>query len=59
MAFFGHMAARGVATADLPYTSGLARGVAKPSFLATRGKASLSTMVWPTPFSSWLPALRN
>ena len=46
MAFFDYMAARGESTSELPFTSGLARGVTKPFFLATGGRATLSTTVW-------------
>jgi hypothetical protein len=43
MAFFDHMAARGEATNELPYTLGLASGVTKPFYLATQGLGTLST----------------
>ena len=43
MAFFDYMAARGEAINELPYTLGLASGVTKPFYLATRGLATLST----------------
>ncbi len=43
MAFFNHMAARGEAVNELPYTLGRASGVTKPFHLATRGLATLST----------------
>jgi len=45
MAFFDHMAARGAARDELPFTGGLVRGTAKPFFLATGGRATLSTTV--------------
>lgn len=43
MAFFDHMAARGEAATELPYETGLLRGVTKPFGPATRGRATLST----------------
>ncbi len=43
VAFFDHMSARAEATTELPFTSGLARGITKPFFLATGGRATLST----------------
>jgi len=45
MAFFDYMAARGEATTELPYTAGLASGIAKPLRLATGGRAWLNTHV--------------
>ncbi len=51
MAFFDFMAARGEATSEQPFTSGLARGVTKPFFLATGGRGTLSTTVVPMPTS--------
>ena len=47
MAFFDHMAARGESRVELPFTTGLSRGVTKPFFLATGGRASLSTTLLP------------
>jgi len=49
VAFFDYMAARGEATTELPFTSGLARGITKPFFLATGGRATLLTSVTSTP----------
>jgi hypothetical protein len=43
MAFFDHMGARGEAEVELPFTEGLSRGITKPFFLATGGRATLST----------------
>jgi hypothetical protein len=43
MAFFDHMSARGEATSELPFTSGFSSGTTKPFFLATDGRATLST----------------
>lgn len=54
MAFFDFMAARGEATTEQPFTSGLARGVTKPFFLATGGRGTLSTTVVPMPTRSVL-----
>jgi len=47
MAFFDRMAARGEAREELRFTSGLSAGMAKPFFLATGGRATLSTEVEP------------
>jgi uncharacterized protein (TIGR03437 family) len=47
MAFFEQMAARGEATTELLAASGAVRKVSKPFYLATRGKAKLSTVVCP------------
>jgi hypothetical protein len=44
-AFFEHMAARGEARIPLQFSSGFLRGTTKPFFLATRGKATLSTTI--------------
>ncbi len=46
MAFFSHMAARGEARVELPYTSGFSKGMTKPFFLATGGRATLKTKMW-------------
>jgi hypothetical protein len=46
MAFFDHLAARGEATTELPFTSGRVQGTTKPFFLATGRRATLSTRVW-------------
>jgi hypothetical protein len=43
MAFFEHMAARGEATLRLRYTSGFANGSSKPFYVATGGRARLTT----------------
>jgi len=45
MAYFDHMAARGEATTELPYTLGLSGGITKPFFLATGGRATLSSTI--------------
>ncbi|MGH7333783.1 MAG: hypothetical protein ACREKS_13785 [Candidatus Rokuibacteriota bacterium] len=45
IAFFDYMAARGAARTELPYTAGFSRGVTKPFYLATGGRASLETRV--------------
>ena len=50
MAFFDHMAARGEALTELPFTSGRASGITKPFFVATRGQGTLSTTI-PEPSS--------
>lgn len=47
MAFFDRMAARGEAREELWFTSGFSAGMAKPFFLATGGRATLSTEVEP------------
>ena len=47
MAFFDHMAARGESVVELHFDLGLARGVAKPFYLATGGLGTLSTSVLP------------
>lgn len=47
MGFFNQMAARGEATTELHYTSGFAEGTTKPFYLATDGRATLTTRVWP------------
>ena len=46
MAFFTHMAARGEARTQLQFTSGFARGLTKPFFLATGGRATMTTRMW-------------
>ena len=43
MAFFDHMSARGEARAELRFTSGFSSGLAKPFYLATGGRGTLST----------------
>jgi hypothetical protein len=45
MEFFDHFAARGEATELLPFSSGFAKGMTKPFFLATGGRASLITCI--------------
>ena len=45
MAFFDYMAARGEARNELPFTAGLASGITKPFYVATRGLATLSTTI--------------
>jgi hypothetical protein len=45
MGFFDHFAARGEATELLPFSSGFAKGMTKPFFLATGGSASLTTCI--------------
>jgi hypothetical protein len=45
MAFFDHMAARGEARVELPFTLGFSRGMTKPFYLATGGRATLTTRV--------------
>jgi hypothetical protein len=46
MAFFSHMAARGEARTELQYSSGFSRGMTRPFFLATGGRATLQTRMW-------------
>ena len=43
MAFFNHMAARGEAMVELPFSVGFETGVTKPFYLATGGRATLSS----------------
>jgi len=43
MAFFDYMAGRGAARTELTYTSGFSRGLTKPFYLATGGRAALKT----------------
>ena len=45
MEFFDHLAARGEATELLPFSSGFTKGMTKPFFLATGGRASLITCI--------------
>jgi hypothetical protein len=45
MEFFDHFAARGEAAELLPFSSGFAKGMTKPFFLATGGRASLITCI--------------
>lgn len=45
MAFFDHMAERGEERVELPFTSGFSRGMTKPFYLATGGRATLVTQV--------------
>jgi hypothetical protein len=47
MTFFDHMSARGQATSELPFTSGFLSGTTKPFFLATDGRATISTVPEP------------
>jgi hypothetical protein len=47
MSFFEYFAARGEATTALPYSSGFARGMAKPFAVATGGRGALSTTLGP------------
>jgi len=50
MAFFDHMAARGEARVELPFTAGLSSGITKPFYLATGERGTLSTtMLVPEP----------
>jgi hypothetical protein len=43
MSFFEFFAARGEATSPVSYSSGFARGTAKPFAVATAGRGTLST----------------
>jgi hypothetical protein len=45
IAFFDHMAARGESIRELPFTAGFSSGITKPFFLATGGRATLSTII--------------
>jgi hypothetical protein len=45
LAFFDHFAARGEATASLPFANGLLKGTANPFAVATQGIGSLDTSV--------------
>jgi hypothetical protein len=45
MAFFEHMAVRGEQSLPLPFANGITRGTTQPFFLATGGRASLSTRI--------------
>lgn len=47
MSFLEFMAARGEAASTLPYSSGFARGIAKPFALATGNRGSLNTTLGP------------
>lgn len=47
LAYFHHMAERGEAREELSFTSGFAFGTTKPFFLATGGRATLSTRIQP------------
>ena len=44
-AFFEHVAARGEKTLALPFANGITRGTTQPFFLATGGRATLSTRI--------------
>jgi hypothetical protein len=51
MAFFDHMSARAEATSELRFTEGFSSGTTKPFFLATGGRATLTTVPEP---KGWL-----
>jgi hypothetical protein len=45
LSFFNHMAERGEATTELRFTSGFVSGMTKPFYLATGGRATLTTRI--------------
>ena len=45
LSFFEHVAARGEQSLPLPFSNGITRGTTQPFFLATGGRASLSTNI--------------
>jgi hypothetical protein len=47
LSFFNYMAARGEATTELRFTSGFVSGMTKPFYLATGGRATLTTRIQP------------
>jgi hypothetical protein len=49
MALLEYFAARGEATAPLPYSAGLVKGTTKPFYVATRGLATLDLRLTTTP----------
>jgi hypothetical protein len=51
MAFFDHMSARAEVTSELRFTEGFSSGTTKPFFLATGGRATLTTVPEP---KGWL-----
>lgn len=47
ISFFHHMAERGEAREELPFTSGFSAGTTKPFYVATGGRATLTTRIRP------------
>ena len=60
LALFDYFAARGESTVPLPFSSGFAKGITKPFYLATRGLGSLNTQLTPSALlSAVLPSGRS